>query len=363
MTSTLKLYCKATKNSQVNNKKNSEILKAALKQMARQEDNKLERIISFVQKSQIPWQDEMIRELCYMGDKHFYKALEYHPGWQLVVKWQSLQTLFKVQQGNFADLMFALDKFHEFSQDKEFFNRKNESINDSVCFAVNRHMFNFAMVSDAIADISKPGKKKTNPFCLLKDYTNQFDKYYSSNPTYQFVRCLRNSLAHEQFFHAGYNIQIITPERLTDFALNSSSLLKSKFFKGSAKDFIKNSGEKVSLRVVFDEYFKMVTAFYNWLEAMVEGNEAFNDYREILIERKRTGTRVTWGIFLQQLEPKQADLYDYLEDNFTKEELAIIEKLPHRSKEQADKIIDIYDKDKACTEEIRNRLYKLFKVV
>jgi len=42
--------------------------------------------------------------------------------------------------------------------------------------------------------------------------------------------------------------------------------------------------------------------------------------------------------------------------------LEAIKKLPHRSKIQADKIIDIYDKEKACTDEIRVRLYKLFRV-
>ncbi len=338
-------------------------LKVFIEYDKRRKENVLAQFVSVAQNSPVPWTNELINGICSMSEEQYRQALKYHPGWEIMTKWHSINTLFKIQKKNYQDLISSLITFHEKAQEKDFFSRKRDVELEATVFLINKNMFNFLMSSDAVGDVAKPGSKNSNPFCRLANYGAEFKKYYINHTLFQFMRCLRNSLAHDYFFSASFQIKFLKEEKYTNFNLKSSDLSKSPYFKKSARKFIQGAGQVIDIRQLSKEYFDLVIQFYNWLENIIFKDEAYKDYKKILGERKNEGMRNFWKIILQQLESrKNVDMYTYLDDNFTNEELALINQFPKHSKVQIDKIIELYDKTNACTSNIRERVYKLFKI-
>jgi hypothetical protein len=56
----------------------------------------------------------------------------------------------------------------------------------------------------------------------------------------------------------------------------------------------------------------------------------------------------------------ETDLYGHLQRYLTPEELQEINTLPHSSKEQVDRIIEMVDEYGACDNELRKLVYKAF---
>jgi hypothetical protein len=69
-----------------------------------------------------------------------------------------------------------------------------------------------------------------------------------------------------------------------------------------------------------------------------------------------------WNLLIDHALQAGIDPYERLTQYLGKEQLAELSSVPHRTKEQIDKIIHLVDEYGACDEELRKKVYRLFKV-
>lgn len=318
----------------------------------------MEDVISLVENQSIPWSEETLEHLSQMNIEQADKVLEHHPGCSLSLIWQSIKYLLRIFNANSIDLENSLKIFHEKAQSGDFFSRRRRKEFEQVHLQINKNMYSLASVAEAIWQITQRFRGKFNP----EKYTDKYDECYSNNYIYQFIKSLRVALNHQRFTKSYYQIRKIEETHETDFFLRSSELLGLDCFNKDARKFISENGNKIYVRSVFDKHNQNIIKFYGWVHSKLEVDQRFIDYQRSKLVPIKAGHRVWFSIMLQQIEERNLDPYDYLDQNFTDEELTEIRKLPHRSIEQVDKIINLYDEDNACNDPIREKVYKLFKV-
>lgn len=89
---------------------------------------------------------------------------------------------------------------------------------------------------------------------------------------------------------------------------------------------------------------------------------AVTDYRRCVNAHKAHMARITWRLILRQVVDRGVDPYQHLDKYMECEELDEIKRLPPRSAEQVNRIIQLIDTDGACDEELRELVFRLFKV-
>lgn len=319
----------------------------------------MEDTISLVENQSIPWPKEILERLSQMNIEQAHKVLEQHTGHSLSLIWQSIENLLKIFNANSIDFESSLKTFHKKAQSADFFSRRGRREFKQIHLQINKNMYNLASVAEAVFQVTQRFRGKFNP----EEYTDNFDHCYSNNKVYQFIKGLRVALNHQQFAKPHYQIRIIGETHETEFFLKSSELLSLSCFKAKAKDFISEAGDKIYVRPVFDNHKENIRKFYDWVNGQLKVDQRFSDYQRCKLVPIKAGQRVSFSIMLQQMEERKLNPYDYLDQNFTDEELTEIRKLSPRSKVQIDRIIEFYDEYNACTGDMREKVYKLFKVI
>ena len=327
-----------------------------------EEDRKKKSVddtISLVENQSVPWSKEILERLSQMNIKQADKVLEQHPGYELCLVWQSIKNLLSIFNGNANNLENSLEGFDRKAQSNDFFSRARQKELEQECHQINNNIYNLASASEALWQLTQRFKGKFNP----EKYTDHYDQCYLNSEIYHFIKNLRNALHHRHFVEAHYQIRKIGGANEIKFFFRSDELLRIDCFKEEARKYISATGGKVFVRSVFDKHKKNVTKFYEWVNARLEVDQYFTDYQRCKLVPIKAGRRVWFSIMLQQVEGRNLDLYDYLDQNFTDEELTEIRKLPHRSKAQVDRIIGFYDEKNACTSDMREKIYKRFNVI
>ncbi len=86
------------------------------------------------------------------------------------------------------------------------------------------------------------------------------------------------------------------------------------------------------------------------------------DYRRSIRARRANSARCWYRILFAQVVKPETDLYGHLQKYLTLEELKEIDALPHRSKQQIDRI-EIVDEYGACDDELESLVYKAFSLI
>ena len=335
-----------------------DFLKSFCEYEAGERKKSVEDAISLVENQSVPWSGEILERLGQMNIEMANKVLEFHPGQSLFLVWQSIENLLSIFNVNSIDLENSLRNFHEKAQSADFFSRRRRVEFEGVHLQINKNMYNLSSVAEALWQITQRFRDKFNP----EKYTDHYDQCYSNSKVYQFIKNLRVALHHQQFTKAHYQIRKIEKVHETEFFLRSSELLSLNCFKAKSRDFISEIGDKIFVRPVFDKHKENICEFYGWVHSNLKADQRFIDYQRCKLVPIKEGSRVWFSIMLQQMEERNLDPYDYLDQNFTDEELTEIRKLPPRSKVQVDRIIELYDENNACTGDMKEKIYKLFKV-
>lgn len=343
----------------VNTSQDFELLKWFCEYEEARKKKSVEDTISLLENQSVPWSGEILECLSQMNIEQTGQVLEQHPGHSLSQIWQSIENLLRIYNANSIDFESSLETFHGKAQSADFFSRRRRKEFDQIHLQINKNMYNLASVAEAVFQVTQRFRGKFNP----EEYTDNFDHCYSNNKVYQFIKGLRVALNHLQFTKAYYHIRKNEEVHETNFFLRSFELLSLNCFKEEARRFIFESGDKIFVRSVFDKHKENVKKFYEWVNDKLKADQGFTDYQRCGLVPIKAGHRIWFSIMLQQIEERKLDLYDYLDQNFTDEELTEIRKLPSSSKVQVDKIIEFYDEYNACTGEMREKIYKLLKVI
>ena len=189
-------------------------------------------------------------------------------------------------------------------------------------------------------------------------------KLFANDPRHRFIQELRVDMIHVRLHDPSW--QITTgrdEERTTRFLLKADQLRRLDEYHSLAKQFVLQDPDGVDLGRTISDYRATVEEFQSWLRLSVEeiAQADLEDLSRCWKVIQGFSARSFWQIILLQvLIQGKRDPYNYLSKELTDAELAEVLALPHRSKTQVDRIIEIVDNEQICDEELRQIVYRAF---
>jgi hypothetical protein len=284
-----------------------------------------------------------------------------HPGYEPDMRLKSLWLMLEVFRRTHTDLNLELNRFHQFTETKEWWARSREKQLEALQISVRKELMGFSTATAALVYHSRAVKA-----CLeVPDFDAKLKDIFQEGE-HRFITGLRNVISHSHYPRVSWLIDYLGDDgRLTDFFLFPSDLLRFADLHRAARTYVEAAGERIHVRKVTDSYASRVNKFYAWLQPRTESMlpESVRDYRRCARAHNATNTRQGWKIALQQYLAKQIlDPYEYLDRYLLPAQLEHALSLPHRSKEQVDYIISAVDEYEACDDELRTMVHKLFGV-
>ena len=328
-----------------------------------------EELKTAIEKPPVP--GEVLANLVWMPTADFKRVMRNHPAHSIEQRYLSLLSVLSTFRTALSDLYTSLDRFDTLSQDPWAFRRVRREQEQQAELSVRKEIYAVSSAALAIVDHCRKFVESRSLRGII-DITkvNNRRKVEFDLEEHKFIQSLRNNLHHVNFAEATLNIKLVWGPSIvqsTHFEFSVEELLASEGeYTVEAKAYMERCGTTVNVHSLFVSYSQCVEAFYSWLFDVYEKNlsPAAQDYRRCLRERHIVGKRHTWRILLGQVAGSgTTDPYTYLPQFLTPSEMDEVHTLPHRSKEQVDRIIALVDDDRACNDELRGLVYRLFKIV
>lgn len=334
---------------------------ALLQQQKEQQDKRLAETIELAKSSPVPWPAELVHRISFTMNDDFEEIMTHHPGHKIFNTHESIKFFLELFDDTYKELEKAIQHYHVSYKDPDFFSRRGRDKHDRAIFDLNRCIFNFTSAGDALRNLCMKQEKHYTP----EGYEEHKRNYFSENKLHQFMQKLRAALHHEHFVKAGPSITYAASEsHETKLYLDCRQLLRLE--KIQEKDivfkYVEDSGVRIDVQEVFKRYLVIVKDFYKWLLNQMDMSSKFVDYRRCVLERKNTLRRQSFKLFIDQWIKSGIDPYEHLDKYLNDDEIAHVKTLPHRSPEQVDKIIEFADKEGACNDELRKKIYELFEI-
>lgn len=310
-----------------------------------------------------PWTEEQLRKAYFANFTETQKAIRCHPGYLYQRELESLELSLAVFNDSVQDLRRSIETFRSRTSNPGW-NRRNlrDPVRQSV-MAVRRGAFCAASAAMALVDHSRAANKRLR----VSSYKDQVEKRFTKNGRHVFIQDLRNCVMHVRMLPTDWQIRKTLGQEAwqTRFLLRKEMLLDEwDEWWALSRDFIRKAEYGIDVERLFLDYGLDVRDFHDWYAKAIGDLDRKNleDYREYDRTLKAFGSRNWWNLLIEHALQAGVDPYERLPEYLDKEDLAQVSSIPHRSKEQVNKIIDLVDEYRACDEELRKKVYRLFNV-
>ena len=328
------------------------------KQLAQQKPSQKEFLINGIQTVPVP--QDVFNKLIWTAGEDAQEIMGHHSGYDLHNKIESLKSALETYHRCYADLIAALDEFDIASKDSTLFRRPRAAELKEHETKCRKEVFSLSMAAHALVCLVRRANKNIN----ITDYKKMIKQCFDSKQ-HEFIMELRNNLNHVKFLESGWSIKYaIGQERSSHFEFITTKLLRDGDFNKHASEYIEKQDEIIDIGSLFKSYHNYFNAFFFW--SMVFLNKIFPlavlDYQRCIKGMRANSIKCWYRILFHQIIKPGTDLYSHLHNYLTREELKEVNALPHRSKEQVDRIIELVDEYDACNDELRDMVYKAFSV-
>lgn len=310
-----------------------------------------------------PWDEELLRKYYFQNFRETREFIQMkHPGSLVYTSLKSIRLSLDVFLNAVADLISSINRFKGESAKPGFWNRPYRQFVEELEIAIQRGIASSAMCAMALVDHTREFSKSHT----IPDYDSQIKHYFSERKEHRFIHSLRRYITHIKLTKANWVVTHSNEGRNVFFLFSQMELFQWDDWNLLAREYIHEHPEGINVEELFEHYSSTVIEFHNWLRSAVMDSYStqISDYLKYQRLMKRFESQSYWNLLLKQVFiPKKLDPYIYLDRYLTKQELESVLCLPHRSKEQVDRIIELVDEYRACTEEIRNLVYIFFNVV
>ncbi len=329
---------------------------ALLKQQEMQKAIRRDELAKLV--TTAPVQEEIVKEIVWLGPVEREAVLRCHPGYEIERKLKSLWSMLSIFNRAHEDLIAQLNRFHVFSLTDDMYLPVGRLQLEEINMAVKKELVAFSAASSALVAFSRRLKDSI----VIPELGEQIATTFDSQE-HKFVTSLRNIVLHQELPDVGWQVKY-EAERETNFVIQTEHLRDQKDLSKEARAFINRCPNGIHVRVFAESYAARVREFYSWYKSAIEIREPepLVDYRRIVRECMANASRTMFHLILQQINGKKIDPFKHLNKYLLPNQLNKALTLPMRSKEQVDFIIDAADKHKACNDELRQMIYRLFEV-
>ena len=314
----------------------------------------------------VPVSDEVLEKLVSIGGWEEHEIMSCHPGYDLERKIKSVQRALETYRRSHADLITRLDEFDAASKDGTLFDRPRTAELREHEEACRKEIFTLSCAAAALVALARRVTASITVPRFHEVRTKNFDE-----GQHKFITDLRVQLNHVTFFDSNWSINVnwstkgTGPVQTSHFEFKAATLIRDGEFSGEAKAYIREQQDRIDIRNLFETYSKSVQNFYAWLVPEIEARlpAEVQDYRRCIRARRANQARFRYRILFAQVVKPETDLYGHLQKYLTPEELEEIDALPHRSKQQIDRVIEMIDEYGACDDELRGLVYKAFGLI
>jgi len=311
----------------------------------------------------LPWSEQTLQEAYWRDFRKARESIKEHPAHDLHERTLSLRAVLRMFNGAAQSFVSTRGQFQTEVHGGGLLHRNRRDHRQAFEEKFQEILYLFASAAMTLVDQSRALSKKVK----LRGYTEHVSCSFRENPRHRFIQELRNDLIHVTLHRPSWNLRIAREgTQTTRFMLYPDQLRqRSKEWHQLAIEYLRQHPKGVDLGLLIQEYRLEVSQFQEWLQESVHtaAGEAIDDYLRCDRFFRAIESRCHWRLLLSQIViPKSLDPYQYLNRYLTLTEFAEIEHLPHRSKDQVDRIIEFVDEYHACDAELRSLVYKAFGV-
>lgn len=309
----------------------------------------------------IPVHEEVLKAVLKLFATDAIEVLRAHPGFSLEDRMRSLRTTFQLFDHAFVDLTRALDAFDGASRKPEFHYRSGRRQLLALEGSIRKEIFAYSALAHSLQDHCRRVRADWQPAGIEA----QIVRCFRNDGLHEFVCGLRNILHHRSMIEADWVVRNVGPNATSHFVFDRAELAAlDSAWKSKARTYLETLPQEVDFRNVAQEYFSRAGAFYEWFfsSCQTQPPTIVIDYRRCWNAVQKRDSRMGWRLLLGEFLKRNIDPYAFLDRYLTQPELREAETLPMRSRAQVDFIIDCVDELRACDEEIRALVYRLFHV-
>lgn len=286
------------------------------------------------------------------------EVLRHHPGEKVSRKLDSLWQMLLIFEQAHRDLAEKLNAFEVFSRTDEMHLPSGKAQLAAIEIAVNKELMSFSAAAGALVQFCRRLKDDELPN-ITEARAAHFDAQ-----EHEFVMALRNGIVHQELPNVSWQIDYGGPQhRTTDFVISSVSLSQLGLHS-TARAYASRHSAGVRVKQLVDSYAQRVRAFYEWFKKACDAAEpaTLKDYRRVVRACKAQSLRTGYRFLVSQFLARKVDPYEHLEKHLLPHQVEAALRLPMRSKQQVDFIIEAVDQHGACDDELRSMVYRLFCV-
>ena len=308
----------------------------------------------------LPWSDEDLVAAVWKSFTQAQQWVDEHPGRAFVARLESLRTVRRIFEGSAEQFNEYLTRFHAEAQGGHLFRRNRRSDLEAYDQQFQKLLYVFASSAMTLVDQARTLSQKVT----LPDYKARVSTAFATNPMHRFVQELRVDVIHVTLHRPGWQLTSGRDEEPTSkFMLWPKQLTRLPEYNAQARQFVEKHPKGIDLGRLIADYSADVREFHEWLQQATEDavGHMMDDYLRCMKRINAVSSCSSWNIIFQQVViAGKRDPHTYLDKYLTEGELNEVNALPHRSRKQIDRIIELVDEYEACDDELRQIIYKAF---
>ena len=338
----------------------------------RREDQENERLRLAVETSALPLPDELVTAISMRFGEDAQAILRAHPGYPLHQLRESFLVSLQVMDVAIADLLAAITAFAEEAvrDGSELFNVFQRDRLRQIELRIQKELFAATNAAMSLVDHSR----RLQDAVGFEGYDAKVAECFGDDGLHDLVKALRVLLFHVQVVEAGWFTQTsVTEGKRATFTVSRALIMRAldersdRFSggqRGRIRGYLEDKGESVDLTPVFGAYRERSDAFNGWLRGRLETSlpASLADYDRCQLEKRRFSVRTQWNLVLGNWlsNVPNPHVHRHLPKFLDAAQLAQIYALPLNSREQADKVLALMDRDGAADDGLRERVHTLF---
>lgn len=346
-----------------------DLLRAVTKQMDERRIREREKVRGELKAAGAPVPAEIVAKLAQLRPADVRDVLLDHVGFETWDRYESYKSSLRVFERAVSDLIQTIGDF-EVAAQSDILSRHQSGRLDDIEQAIQKELFATVSAAHSLVDHSR----RLQQLVSVPSYETKRNESFGEDGLHELVIGIRTLLHHLRIIRTGWRLETGFDSGSTKasftldldqvrFAVERSSFSSIALARILAYIDCLLPGP-LDLKPVFQEYHRRASVFHGWYGEELASPKliALRDCELCLLENKKFGARTWWramlGNWLNWKNPPNP--YDHLSRFLTVEELEEVYRLPMQSEEQVDKVIEYFDRDRACDAGLRKMAYQLF---
>jgi hypothetical protein len=308
----------------------------------------------------LPWSDDNLVAAVWKSPSQAQEWVDEHPGRAFVTRLESLKAVLGIFEESVEQFSEYLVRFHADAHKGHVFRRNRRSDLEAYEQQFQKLLYAFASSAMTLVDQARALSQKVT----LPEYEARVREIFAINPRHRFIQELRVDVIHISLHRPRWQLTFGRDEEwASKLMLWPKQLTRLSEYNAQARQFVDEHPKGIDLGCLIVEYSEQVHEFHKWLRETAEGavGNIMADYQRCTKRIAAASSRCSWNLIFQQVViAGKRDPYTYLDQYLTEGELVEVNALPHQSRRQIDRIIELVDEHEACDDELRQIIYKAF---